>query len=163
MARLATVSAVLILGLTAIAARMLGFENAVPAQTSPAEPTKTIAPRSEPAQPPQSLETHKVCNLHVIDTLGREVRDVEITLVEQDSRPAYDGPGYRTQSDLTNARGRVRFAVDRRFDQLTFKTRFDDRTIGWARLLAGDLRPNATEDDPARDSRGRRWNRGDCR
>ena len=77
----------------------------------------------------------------MIDTGGRGVPDVEVKVVNRDSTA--EGRRYRTGAD-----GRVRVAVAPHFRRLAFEARPDDRTLGWANLVAGQLWPKATDDDP---------------
>ena len=84
----------------------------------------------------------------MVDTNGRSVPDVEVKVVEVDSPPADDGPGFRTATYRTGADGRVRITVDARYKRLTFEARPDDRTLGWASLRSDQASPKATDEDP---------------
>jgi len=143
--RLAMISALLIAALAAAGAVMLISQDQQTSQARSAAPAKTATPRRGPDAPENNVELSSV---RVIDTQGRGVPGVEIKVVEEDSTPADDGPGYRTGAYRTGADGRVRVAVERRFNRVTFEARPDDRTIGWARLEAGPLLLKVTDDNP---------------
>ena len=100
--------------------------------------TAAIAQPPAPAGLAEKVETVSV---RVIDTRGRGVPDVEVTVVDRDSTA--EGRRYRTGAD-----GRVRVAVAPHFRRLAFEARPDDQTLGWANLVAGRLWPKATDDDP---------------
>jgi len=148
MARLAMISALLILGLAATGAAMIATQERKPEKTRPAAPAKTAAQEREPSKPAVPEKKVEVLTVRAVDTRGTGVPDVEIMVVEEDSTPADDGPGYRTGAYRTGADGRVRVVVDRRFSRLTFEARPDDRTLGWTSLESGRLLPKATDDDP---------------
>jgi RNA polymerase sigma factor (sigma-70 family) len=148
MTRLAMISALLVLGLAATGAAMIATREREPAQTRSAAPTKTAAREREPTKAAVPEKKVEMLSVRVIDTRGTGVPDVEIKVVEVDSAPADDGPGYRTAAYRTGGDGRVRIAVDPRFHRLTFEARPDDRTMGWTRLQSGRLLPKATDDDP---------------
>ena len=84
----------------------------------------------------------------MVDTKDRGVPDVEVKVVEVDSPPADDGPGYHTATYRTGADGRVRITVDARYKRLTFEARPDDQTLGWASLRSDHASPKATDEDP---------------
>ncbi|MGO9463028.1 MAG: sigma-70 family RNA polymerase sigma factor [Isosphaeraceae bacterium] len=145
--RLAMISALLLGGIAAAGAAILGAQEREPAQTKAAAPAKASKSRREAAKPDATASVERR-SVRVIDTRGRGVPDVEIKVVEEDSTPTDDGPGYRTGTYRTDAHGRVRVAVDRRFNRLTFEARPDAQTIGWARLQASRELSKATDANP---------------
>ncbi len=147
MTRLAMISVLLLGGMAAAGAAILGTQEREPAQSKAAAPAKTSNPRREAAKPDATASGERR-SVRVIDTRGRAVPDVEIKVVEEDSTPADDAPGYRTGTYRTDADGRVQVAVGRRFNRLTFEARPDAQTIGWARLQASRELPKATDANP---------------
>ena len=90
----------------------------------------------------------EILSVRVINTKGKGGPGVEIKVVEEILTPADDGSGYRSAGYRTDDDGRVRITVDPGFRRLTFESRPDDRTIGWAILRSGRLLPSATDNDP---------------
>jgi len=147
MTRLAVIGALLLAGVAAAGVATRATQQREPAEIRPSAPAKTSTPRPEPARP-AAPDTGEVRSLRVFDTQGRGVPDVEVKVVEEDSTPADDGPGYRTRTYRTDADGRVRVGVDRQFNWLSFEAQPDNRTIGWARLQRGREPPKATDANP---------------
>ena len=148
MTRLAVISAVLILGVVASGTAILAGPRRETLQTSPAAFEKTTTQKRDPNKPAVPDDQIETLTVRVVDHSDREVADVLVKVVEVDNTPADDGPGYRTGAYRTGADGRARIAVDRRFSRITFESRPDDRTRGWASLYSGRLSPKATDQDP---------------
>jgi RNA polymerase sigma-70 factor (ECF subfamily) len=148
MIRLAMISTLLIACLAAARAAIWTARDEKPAQVRSAAPVKKAAEESQATKPPATEREVKRFGLRVIDANGRGVPDVEVKLIEEDAIPGDDGPGSRTAAYRTGADGRVRVAVDPRFQQLDFEARPDDCTFGWASLASGNAWLKANDDSP---------------
>jgi RNA polymerase sigma factor (sigma-70 family) len=148
MTRFAMMSALLILGLAVTGAAMIATQDRGPDQTRSVTPTKTTVKEHEAAKPAVLEKKVEMLSVRVVDTSGRNVADALVKVVEFDGPPMADWPGYRNAAHRTGADGRVRVAVDRQYRRVTFESRPDDRTLGWASLRSGELLPKATDEDP---------------
>jgi protocatechuate 3,4-dioxygenase beta subunit len=151
MTQFATISALLISGLAATGAAMIIAQEREPAQTQSAAPTKTVAQEHKTTGPDERVKDG-VFSVRVIDTRGGGVPNVNIKVVEEYSVPADHAS--RTAAYRAGAGGRAHIAVDRRFNNLSFEARPDDRTIGWASLrsyrwpLSPPTLPKVSDDNP---------------
>ena len=96
--------------------------------------------RRAPAKQAEARKSKEILFVHVVDTSGRGVPNVE---VEFDRDAGEEVGRFRTGPG-----GWLTVPVDASFSQIVFEARPDAQTLGWASIRSGELNPTGREDDP---------------
>ncbi len=118
--RLAMITALLTLGLASISGAILFTQSRTTARARTTATGKTGSGGLEASKPGSPQNGTELRSLRVIDTQGRSVADLEVTVAETDPIPSDDRPGSTTTIYRTSSDGRVRVAVDPHFSELRF-------------------------------------------
>jgi RNA polymerase sigma factor (sigma-70 family) len=133
------ISVLVLAGLVAAAGACLAIPKHDSARLT--APVQAIAEESPPARPPETRKKQQELFLHVVDTRGQGVPNVEVKV--RDRNTAQEVGRFHT-----GAGGWLKVTVDRFFVQVVFEARPDAQTFGWASIRSGELTPTGREIDP---------------
>ena len=139
MTRLARIVILGIVGLAATGAAVLATQK--PESARPIAPPPAVVQEPKPAKPLVPEKKVELISVRVVDPKGRDVPNVDVEV--DDHQSMSEARRFRTGAD-----GRFRAPVAPSYSRVDFLSRPDDRTLGWASITAGNLRPEGTDKDP---------------